>query len=80
MSDILTEAEQIAVAGNGPVVLPPATLRRVQGLLQQRNAVQAQINSTILIALEAMGVPEGSVVLGVDWQTGAVTLAEPPKE
>jgi hypothetical protein len=67
------------------VVLSPATLQRLQGMLQQADAQIKQVreqtavamNATLTIALEAMGAV--GITGNLDITTGVVTLQEQQK-
>ena len=80
----LEEAE-VAALSQSPIVevqLSEPTVRRIRALYQEREALSARIQETLVVALEAMGTAAGQIS-NVNIDTGIVTLlplaAEPPK-
>lgn len=59
------------------VTLSPPTVERLKKLVVQRNAVDQQLQATLLIALEAMGV-QGEIMLPIDLEKGIVRLRPLP--
>lgn len=69
---------------HAPVVLPAGTFKRYQQLVQQRDAAvqrlaqdyQTEMNKLVVYALEALDVT--GKIMGVDAETGVVTLEPLP--
>lgn len=53
---------------------PDSITQRVRALVAQRQEIDARVQETVLIALEAMGID--GVVTGFDIETGIATVIE----
>ena len=59
---------------NAPILIPPATLARLESLIAQRNSTDAQIEAVIATLRDALNVPD-------DYQIGDIRRGfVPPPE
>lgn len=61
-----------------PILIPPATLARLEVLITQRNAIDGQVEAIVATLRDALGVPDDYQIS--DIRQGFIPPPAPPKE